>query len=491
MKRAAAPLACFAAGAAAVWGFAPARWFVLPFAALAILAALTARAPGGAAAFGRGFCFGVGLFGIGIFWLTRTLQIFAAMPFAAAFAVLCLFVAVLSLFPALACAAFRRFDRGDGKGAARALLFAGCWTLLEWARATAGFGWLQIGYSQTPPSPLAHYAAFGGVLLATFFVALTAGFAAFAARRESILAAAAVLAAGLLGGAIPQTRAEGEVEVALLQSNIELPWDLAGVDLAGLATRLIDLAAEANAAGTFIVAPETALPADFGRMPDDWQARFEAVAPTDGALILGAFASDDDGRDYNAAIALGDFDSATYRKHRIVPFGEFLPFAAVLSPLYAALGIPPTGLSAGGAGQLLRLPGAVFGASVCFDELFGDAWRAQWREAEVLLNLTNDSWYTRRMIGQHLQIAQFRAVESGRYLARATTTGRTAVIDSRGVIEAQLPLNEAGILRRKIPKMRGATVYTRVGDWLAFIIALTAAGGAAWWLRLRLRQMQP
>ena len=65
-----------------------------------------------------------------------------------------------------------------------------------------------------------------------------------------------------------------------------------------------------------------------------------------------------------------------------------------------------------------------------------------------------------------------RALETGRYLLRATNTGVTAIVAPDGQVIKQAPPFEAIVLTDEIIPMAGVTPYTRLGDHM--IVALLA-----------------
>jgi apolipoprotein N-acyltransferase len=99
---------------------------------------------------------------------------------------------------------------------------------------------------------------------------------------------------------------------------------------------------------------------------------------------------------------------------------------------------------------------------------------------DVLLTLSNDAWFG-RSIGplQHLQMAQMRALELGRYMVRATGNGVTALIDQRGRITTRIPQFERTVLRGTIQPFAGLTPYARLGSWPVLAFCLLAAGAIA------------
>ncbi|MHC3973206.1 nitrilase-related carbon-nitrogen hydrolase, partial [Pseudomonas aeruginosa] len=82
---------------------------------------------------------------------------------------------------------------------------------------------------------------------------------------------------------------------------------------------------------------------------------------------------------------------------------------------------------------------------------------------------------------QHLQMAQMRALESGRWMIRATNNGVTGLIDPYGRIVRQIPQFQQGILRGEVIPMQGLTPYLQYRVWplagLAGVLLLWALLG--------------
>jgi len=99
------------------------------------------------------------------------------------------------------------------------------------------------------------------------------------------------------------------------------------------------------------------------------------------------------------------------------------------------------------------------------------------RGASVLVNISNDGWYGRSAAAaQHFNIVRLRAVETRRFLLRATNTGITAVVDPVGRVVAQAPSFERATLPAKFSYRSEQSPYTRNGDWFAaFCAVLTVA----------------
>jgi apolipoprotein N-acyltransferase len=150
----------------------------------------------------------------------------------------------------------------------------------------------------------------------------------------------------------------------------------------------------------------------------------------------------------------------------------------------AVLHIPLSDFASGGKGQPpLDAGGASFGVAICYEDIFGEEVIDQLPRAQALVNVSNDAWFGNSLAAeQHLQSSQMRALETSRWMVRATNTGATAAIDEKGrVVSSLLPFTE-GTLVADITPRKGQTPYVLFGNLLA--LAVTAAlAGIAWRIR--------
>ncbi len=483
-----------AAGAVAVAGFAPLGAWPVPVAALAVLFLAWQRAGSAVQAALSGYAFGLGLNLAGVSWVFVSLHRYGHMPAVLAALATFLFCAFLALYPAAAGALAHRIGR---PGRLRLLVaMPAAFVLAEWVRGWlfTGFPWLVMGYSQAPFSPLAGYApALGayGVSLATAFAgALLAAFAASPAwsRPRAVLAGAfaALLAGGAAIRAVPWTEPAGApVTVSLLQGNVpqELKWreDVRERTLRGYLGQVVSSRARV------VVLPETALPAFLDQLPSGYlEAMREHARAAGQDVLLGVVErGTQEGRPayWNSLVRVGAQAQASYRKRHLVPFGEFIPpgFGWILEVLH----IPLTDFSRGESPQPpLAAGGTTWAVAICFEDIFGEEMIDALPAAAVLLNVSNDAWFGQSLAAdQHLQFSQMRALETGRWMVRATNTGVTAAIDERGRVVSRLPAFTPGALEASPVPRSGATPYVRWGNFP--VLALLAAGLAAAALRRR------
>jgi apolipoprotein N-acyltransferase len=173
---------------------------------------------------------------------------------------------------------------------------------------------------------------------------------------------------------------------------------------------------------------------------------------------------------YNAVMTLGS-EVGIYRKVHLVPFGEYLPQLPLVASIVKALDAHVGNFVPGRSDQpLLKAAGYPFATSICYEDAFGVETIRAMPDAAYLVNVTNDSWFGEYLQPQqHMQMARMRALETGRYMLRATNTGITAVVAPDGSTVAQAPPSQRYALTAAIVPMGGMTPYAAIGD--KFIIA--------------------
>jgi apolipoprotein N-acyltransferase len=162
-----------------------------------------------------------------------------------------------------------------------------------------------------------------------------------------------------------------------------------------------------------------------------------------------------------------------YRKNHLVPFGETIPLKPAIGWfIRSVLAIPLADQARGGATQPpLSVAGARVAVDICYEDAFGSELRYAARDAQLLVNVTNDAWYGRSIAAeQHNQIAAMRALELGRPMLRATNTGITSAIGEDGRETARLPWFTTGVLEVGVTGRSGETPYLRAGDLAVLVL---------------------
>ena len=490
----------FLLGGLSVLGFAPFYIYAVPVLTLATLFYLWQHAGSKRAAFLIGFSFGLGLFGFGASWVYVSLHDFGMMPMPLALLATFLYCAFFALFPGIA-----GWLQAALKGVAHTapwrllVLMPASFVLYEWTLGWifTGFPWLTLGYSQAPSSPLAGYAPLLGVYGVSWLLLLSAGLLACAYHAWHQISGRAWLALGgllllWLTGAglqtVAWTQATGKpLSVSLLQGNIpqDLKWreDRLRTTLATYREMVL------NSKSELIILPETALPQFLDNVSPDYLDLLAQHARRQGGdLILGVPERDFVQRVYyNSVISLGTSPTQSYRKQHLVPFGEFVPLKPVFGPIIAAMQIPLTDFARGAPTQQpLAVAGQQVAMNICYEDVFGEEIIRQLPQATLLVNVSNDAWFGDSIAPrQHLQISQMRALESGRYMLRATNTGITAIVNEKGRILKQVPAFRATTLHGVAQGFNGSTPYVRWGNGL-FLALLGGVFALAVLLRQRM-----
>ncbi len=473
------------AGLSCVFGFAPFGIFPIPLLALAVLFTLWQRAVTPRKAAGLGFAFGLGLFSAGIGGIYIAMHVYGDMPLLLALLATLLFSAFWALIPALAGYAQALIPVA---GALQiTLAMPAIWALLEWFRGllVTGFPWLVLGYAHSD-SPLAGYAPLLGVYGVSLAAAISTGLLVFLwqARwsKQGKLALVTLLiiwGAGALLRSIAWTQPYGEpFTVALIQGNIAQNLKFNEDALVGTLETYRRLVLQNEARLT--VLPETALPLLRHEVPPALVEQLRNhVRQSGGDVLIGSFERDH-GSYYNSVFTLGVADEQHYRKQHLVPFGEFIPLRPLLGWfINGVLNIPMGDLARGDAQQApLDVAGQRVAVNICYEDVFGEEIIRALPQATLLLNVTNDAWYGDSPIAaQHNQIAQLRALESGRMMLRATNTGVTSIIGADGKVLQQLPQYVEAVLLGMAQGYAGSTPYVRWGNAaVLLLIALLLAG---------------
>ncbi len=464
-------LLALAAGLLMPLAFAPFGWYPVAFLAPALLLLVCLRVSP-RRAFLRGWLFGQGQFGAGVYWIYLSLHDFGnAAPIFAALAT-ALLVIYLALYPALVCYFSSRWGRHDTAVGAL-LLFPALWTLSEWLRERllSGFPWLSTGYSQSD-SALAGWLPVVGVLGVGLFTVLVAGallvIVSGDTRRRllGLVTLASVFAGGLLLARVDWVRPDGgPVSVALVQGNIPqaLKWQprwqretLNRYRDLTLSTPPVDV----------VVWPETALPGLLDEMQVFTDAMVVELDKRGTELVAGVPTRDSERRFFNSLVRFGAVNEV-YSKRHLVPFGEYLPLRSWLEFFEDYVQIPMADFSPGSTAHgTLEVAGVLFGVSICYEIIFGEQIRRSLPAAGLLLNVSNDAWFGDSLAPhQHLQMARVRAREAARPLLRATNDGITAAIDHQGRVLSRLSRDEPGVLVALAQPMAGSTPYARLGQW--------------------------
>jgi apolipoprotein N-acyltransferase len=452
----------------------------------------------------RGFALGA-LTGVvhytgSLYWTGAVVREYGGLSWPAAVVAAGALVLYMSLYVGGAAAVIGLFVRRLG---VRGLWLApAVWMAAEYARGHlfGGFPWIPLGGAVVTLLPLAQLASVVGVYGLSGFLAWLATACAVAltgrpgtARIAAALALVLLTAVSVWGGLRIRDGAlvnEGDpFTVGLVQGNIAQD-DKWNPSLApDILDRYLGMTREAVAAGArLVIWPESSTPFLFDEDPVSADAVRRLVRETGTPLLFGTdeFERGPPARFFNSAFMLNP-DGATaavYRKIRLVPFGEYVPFRRLLffvAPLVESVSDFAPGVQV----TMLPVAGRMASTAICYEVVYPHLIRQAVLEGtELLTTVTNDAWYGRSSAPhQHYALASMRAIEQGRYLARAANTGISGIIDPYGREVARSGLFETTVVTGEVRFLRSLTVYATIGDivpQLAVLVTLLGLAASFW-----------
>jgi apolipoprotein N-acyltransferase len=467
-------------------------------------------------AFFRGWLFGLGYFAVAVHWITEPFFVNAAeqgwmAPFALVF-----MAGGLALFWGVGALAFRALKV---RGWAAPVVFTGVFSATEWLRGhvLTGFPWDLPGESWRAGSAPSQAAAVVGAYGLSWITLLVSSAPAILVQpagrktRAAVLAVAAAVLASLYAFGIGRLQnaappAPGAPVMRLVQADIDQKVKWKPENLESIVDTYARLSTQPAARRPdVIIWPEGALPAVIDELVapgSPYAARLRDALQPGQTLLMGANRAAPDARGqlhfFNSLVGFRREDTglrvtAVYDKHRLVPFGEFMPLGELARRIGFRSMVHMEDDFTAGADPKPVSPWGVPPAQVliCYEALFPGftrqaavraGLRPQW-----ILNVSNDAWFgvTSGPL-QHLNIASYRAIEEGLPMIRVTPTGVTAVIDPYGRSSARqrLGLAAIGIVDAPLPPTLQPTPFYRAGDlYFDSLVILSGLIGAAYRVR--------
>lgn len=382
---------------------------------------------------------------------------------------------------------------------------AAVWVLGEALRGRVPFGgfpWGSLGFAQ-PDTALGGWARLGSVPAATFAVVLCG---AVLARLVLLLRerpvrwrpiagwlAAVVALVVVPSVVVPLSRAEpaGTATIAIVQGGTPQ----VGMGAMDVRRAVLDnhvrqtmLLAQAIEAGTatrpaFVLWPENS--SDIDLFADaDAAAEVTAAARAVGVPILVGVVTAVPGRTdavWNTGVVWDPEHGPTqvYIKNHPVPFGEYVPFRSLLTRFIERFDRVPRDFLPGDRPGNLQIAGIDVGNVICFEIAYSDVVDAVVDGgAQVITVQTNNATYGgTSQPAQQLQISRIRAIETGRTVLVAATSGISAVIEPDGSVRQQLGEGEETWLDPTVTLYAARTPGAIIGAGLELLLCV-AAGAA-------------
>jgi apolipoprotein N-acyltransferase len=210
----------------------------------------------------------------------------------------------------------------------------------------------------------------------------------------------------------------------------------------------------------FVLWPENSVDVDPFRYADVKEALDAIQVP----LIIGAVAYKGE-KLLNTSILWGGELPPIYIKQHLTPFGEYIPLRSLASKI-SALTDRVRDFEPGQASIFFTINKAVIAPVICFELLDDGILREAAKGSNILAVQTNSATFGMSAeSSQQLSITRIRAIEHGRNIVSASTTGYSAVINHHGKILQKTSMNTAEVIRAQVGLIQGQTPRDKAGDW--------------------------
>ncbi|MCX7121248.1 MAG: apolipoprotein N-acyltransferase [Gammaproteobacteria bacterium] len=438
-------------------------------------------------AFITGWLFGLGFFGTGTSWIFISIHAFGNASTALAALITFLFVAVLAFYPATLGYVFQRYFSRYSDIKKCLLIYPALWVLWEYCRSEffTGFPWLLLGCTQLT-TPLKGLLPVIGTYGLSLIVTVISGALVLLATKQSRFTKIIcfVIVFGLIGtGWVLENHAWTKpvglpIKTSLIQGNIpqEVKWNPAYV------MQNINIYKNltfAHFSSELIVWPEGAFPV-YAQDAEKFIHQLGQLAKKNNSNIIFGVPIQNGKNDYNGLLLIGD-NQGQYLKRHLVPFGEYTPFYSVFGKAMSYFNIPMSAFSEGPRNQPeLKINKIQISPFICYEIAFPIRVLSRAENSEFLITLSDDSWFGKSIaLAQHLQMAQVRSLETGRYQLLSTNTGITAVISPFGDIIKGAPIDQRVVITEDVQPMTGETplMVWRYYPVAGLIILMLLLGG--------------
>ena len=470
-------LAALVSGLVFSLSLAPYGLWLIAIVSPMVLYALLINAKTAKHAFWLGQFYGFGVWAVGAFWLYVSIHEYGNIPSLLALLMIGAMASIMGLFHAMMSWVFVRFM------SRQPLAFASLWVVQEWAKTwlLTGFPWLFVGYAFTEVVWINQLAPIFGVFGISFVVTLLGAslVAAYQRHFEFLMIGVVCVSIGVLLYWISPTwtKPTGEkLTVSLVQGNIpqDIKWSPEfQVETLNIYSNL----SKSEWGQEVVIWPEASIPLFQDEAWEFIDATHQVARQKGSAWVTGVPYKDlenfnpqtqDYPNLYNSVLVLGQDSGGLYKKQRLVPFGEYVPFKGMFNILPDLAGMQNVlSFSAGTDDQKpIIVKNQKMGVAICYEVAYPDTTRKNAKDSGFLLTISNDAWFgTSSGPLQHLQMVQMRSLETGRWFLRATNTGVTAIIDEKGRIVKQAPSFVATVLRGEVANFTGTTPFVRFGHY--------------------------
>lgn len=439
-------------------------------------------------AFYVGTLFGLGMYGFGVSWVFVSIHRYGNTDIPLSIFITALLITGFALLMGLQGYLLKCFLKKQS--AIVCLLGFPClWVFFEWGKSIlfTGFPWLFLGNTQLS-TPLCGYAPIGSVYLVSLAVAVSSGaIIAFINGRCSVKIGTSILFIAMWGIGYGLylhewvQSSEREYTASLVQGNVAPLDKFTQQDPIQSARNIYGQLSKEHWDSSLVIWPENAItyPLPF---VEPFLHELSNIAQAHNATLITGLQTVVNNTDYyNSMIALGR-GKGLYHKRHLLPFGEFLPFEHILRGLINFFNIPMSNFIEGSMDQDFLTAGDLkIAPLICYEIAFPELVRESIKNTHIIVTLTEDGWFGDSWgPHQHLEIARMRALETGKPILRAATSGISAYINEKGQVINTIPQFQPLVLTTMFTVTKGTTPWVRIGIWPLLIFLAMGLGIAIW-----------
>lgn len=367
----------------------------------------------------------------------------------------------------------------------RVLMAISIWCSLEWLWSQGDLWWSAIAYTQSPNNLwLLQLERWSGISIITFILLginglITESILAPLHRLKLLISTLILLiishGVGFYYYQVPLSdSSEDSIHIGIIQGNIpnEIKLYEGGIQKAveGYTNGYHSLA---NQGVELILTPETALPFSIQSIIRK-SSFYKGILDKKIPVILGAFNSN--ANQYSNSLFMINEEGkliSRFDKIKLVPLGEYIPFQSILGKVINRLSPLDSHLIKGNKNQVFNTQFGQAIVGICYESAYAEHFRRQaFQGGEFIVTASNDSHYSPSMLMQHHALDVMRGIETNRWIARATNTGYSAIINPRGETLWISQMNTYQLHQNTIYSRQQKTLYVRWGDWLTKLLLI-------------------
>jgi apolipoprotein N-acyltransferase len=317
-----------------------------------------------------------------------------------------------------------------------------------------GFGWSRLSFTQIKGPLSAIYPLLGcaGVI---FFIA-------FISANRRFIPFLIIFIILLIVNFLPSsTSTTGSIKIALVQGgvkNLGLDFNSTPREVFNSHLNITKLKLKANEVD-LIIWPENSVDVDLFKFTEIQESIINLSKNLNTPILIGGI-THTNGELKNISVLFNPQVSSIYTKRYLTPFGEYIPMRSFVEN-FTNLTQEVEDFKAGNQSNLMLISGNTAQVFICY-ELLNDTFKNQVVSEFLVVQTNNATFGDTAQLDQELQIAQVRAIETGREVAYVSTTGITSFIGQDGSIESSLPKFVPNVLIGEIENYEGKNLNQRL-----------------------------